>query len=131
MWDTSGHPIGDPLIGHSLRVFSVAVGRLGDRDMIVSGSQDGTARTWGTAGHSGGWLRDTDVVVAVAVGRIGDRHGDVRGLRPHNADLERQRPPRWGPAIPRRVMYGACRQREAHRLATGNAVALLKSTETW
>ena len=42
----TGTPVGDPLTGHTGGVTAVAVGRLGDRDVIVSGSDDGTVRIW-------------------------------------------------------------------------------------
>ena len=70
------------LTGHTGVVFAVAVGRAGDRDVIVSGSDDGTVRVWDAAtgqpvgqpltGHTGG-------VSAVAVGRAGDRDVIVSG----------------------------------------------------
>ena len=61
---------------------AVAVGRAGDRDVIVSGGDDGTVRVWDAVtgqpavppltGHTGG-------VYAVAVGRAGDRDVIVSG----------------------------------------------------
>ena len=60
----------------------MAIGRAGDRDVIVSGSDDRTVRVWdavtGTrlgaplAGHDG-------AVSAVAIGRAGDRDVIVSG----------------------------------------------------
>jgi hypothetical protein len=35
-----GQPIGDPLTGHTSTVTAVAVGRLGNRDVIATGSSD-------------------------------------------------------------------------------------------
>ena len=60
----------------------MAIGRIGDRDVIVSGSWDKTVRVWDAAigrprgepltGHTGS-------VNAVAIGRIGDRDVIVSG----------------------------------------------------
>ena len=60
----------------------MAIGRAGDRDIIVSGSADGTVRVWDAvtgdpvgaplAGHDG-------AVYAVAIGRAGDRDVIVSG----------------------------------------------------
>ena len=60
----------------------MAIGRAGDRDIIVSGADDGTVRVWDAvtgdpvgdplAGHDG-W------VSAVAIGRAGDRDIIVSG----------------------------------------------------
>ena len=45
VWDAvTGQPVGGPLAGHSDAVNAVAIGRAGDRDVIVSGSDDGTVR---------------------------------------------------------------------------------------
>ncbi len=70
------------LADHNSTVTSVAVGRAGDRDIIVSGSADSTVRIWDAvsgapvgaplAGHDG-------PVYAVAVGRAGDRDIIVSG----------------------------------------------------
>ena len=50
VWDAvtgaAGRPAAD---GHTERVTAVAVGRAGDRDIIVSGSWDGTVRVWDAA----------------------------------------------------------------------------------
>ena len=83
VWDAaSGQPVGPPLTGHAGAVRAVAVGRAGDRDVIVSGGYDGTVRVWDAAsgqpvgppltGHAGR-------VAAVAVGRAGDRDVIVSG----------------------------------------------------
>ena len=79
-----GHrqPAIPPRTGHTSTVTAVAVGRAGDRDVIVSGDEDGTVRVWDAVtgqpvvppltGH-------TDPVAAVAVGRAGDRDVIVSG----------------------------------------------------
>ena len=83
VWDAAaGQPRGDPLTGHPGSVQAVAIGRIGDRDVIVSGSEDGTVRVWDAAagqpcgdpltGHPG-------YVLSVAIGRIGDRDVIVSG----------------------------------------------------
>jgi WD40 repeat protein len=64
------------MTGHTGAVAAVVVGRAGDRDIIVSGGEDGTVRVWDAVtgqpaslpltGHTG-------EVHAVAVGRAGDR----------------------------------------------------------
>jgi hypothetical protein len=46
--------VGDPLIGHGGWVTAVAVGRLGERKVIVSAGGDGTVRIWSAAGRSVG-----------------------------------------------------------------------------
>ena len=71
----------------------MAIGRAGDRDVIVSGSDDGTVRIW-DASHRGGERRPVD-----GPRRRGDRGGDRAGRGPerrrlrsggrHRADLER------------------------------------------
>ena len=79
------HSLGTPhteLASHISLVYAVAIGRIGDRDVIVSGSEDGTVRVWDAAagqprgdpltGHTG-WVN------AVAIGRIGDRDVIVSG----------------------------------------------------
>ena len=63
-------------------VNAVAVGRAGDRDIIVSGSDDGTVQVWDavTGDPPGAWLADHDGRVnAVAIGRAGDRDIIVSG----------------------------------------------------
>ena len=43
IWDAvTGEPIGEPLLGHDRSVLAVALGRVGGRDLIVSGSDDRT-----------------------------------------------------------------------------------------
>ena len=56
-------------------VTAVAIGRAGDRDIIVSGSGDGTVRVWDavTGAPVGGPLAGHDgPVTSVAIGRAGD-----------------------------------------------------------
>ena len=94
-WDAAtGEAIGAPLAGHTRWVDSVvagrdvivsgsvALGRVADRDVIVSGGADGTVRRWDAAtgeavgaplaGHAG-------VVTSVALGRMADRDVIVSG----------------------------------------------------
>ncbi|MDR0489056.1 MAG: WD40 repeat domain-containing protein [Propionibacteriaceae bacterium] len=100
LWDEGGDPVGEPLsrdadwahvgVGVSLWVDSsdvisvvnaVALGSLGDRDVIVSGSGDGMVRTWSTAGQPISELVSslTGGVSSVALGRLGDRDVIVSG----------------------------------------------------
>ena len=47
IWDVaSGEPLGSPLAGHAGAVTAVAVGRIGGREVVVSGSEDRTLRVW-------------------------------------------------------------------------------------
>jgi len=41
-----GRPVGSPLSEHDHGVNAMAVGRLGNRDVIVSGGGDGAVRVW-------------------------------------------------------------------------------------
>ncbi len=98
IWDaTTGQPIGDPigapnpygrhaLLDHPYHngvVKAVAVGRVGDRDVIVSGSWDATLRVWDAATHDpiGTPLQVPEKywVTAVAVGRADNRDIIVSG----------------------------------------------------
>ena len=83
MWDAAtGQPRSEPLTGHTGPVHAVAIGRVGDRDVIISGSWDETVRVWDAAtgqprsepltGHTG-------PVQAVAIGRVGDRDVIISG----------------------------------------------------
>ena len=70
------------LAGHDGPVNAVAVGRAGDRDIIVSGSGDGTVRIWDavTGDLTAAPLADHEgLVYTVAVGRAGDRDVIVSG----------------------------------------------------
>jgi WD40 repeat protein len=97
----------DQLTGHSGRVNAVAIGRLGDRDVIVSGSADDTVRIWDITGH-------TRRVNAVAIGSLGDRDvivsgsddGTVRIWEPYGHPIE--------PAAACRVLRRACAQSAKH-----------------
>jgi len=65
-------------------VTAVAIGRAGDRDVIVSGSDDGPVRVWDavTGNPAAGPPADQyGPVMAVAVGRAGDRDVVVSGSR--------------------------------------------------
>ena len=79
------HSLGIPhaeIGDHANMVRAVAIGRIGDRDIIVSGEDDFTVRIWDAStgrphlrpltGHNG-------PVGAVVIGRIGDRHVIVSG----------------------------------------------------
>ena len=71
------------LAGHKGPVNAVAVGRAGDRDVIVSGSDDGTVRVWdavtGDPAVAHRWPVMRARCNAVAVGRAGDRDVIVSG----------------------------------------------------
>ena len=71
-WSGQGHR---RLIGHDGEVRAVVIGRAGDRDVIVSGSRDGTVRVWDavTGDPVGEPLAVPGWVTAVAIGRAGDR----------------------------------------------------------
>ena len=78
-WTGQGHR---RLAGHDRAVNAVAIGRAGDRDVIVSGSADKTVRVWDavTGELIGGPLADHDHAVnSVAIGRAGDRDVIVSG----------------------------------------------------
>ena len=64
------------LTSHTDRVAAVAVGRVGDREVIVSGGEDGTVQVWdAVTGQPVGppLTCRTGRVVTVTVGRAGDR----------------------------------------------------------
>jgi WD40 repeat protein len=47
IWDAAtGAPVGDPLPGDTGPVNAVAVGRIGNRDVIVAGGGDDSVRIW-------------------------------------------------------------------------------------
>lgn len=84
IWDAgSGEQLGTPLTGHTGWVTAVALGRIGEREVIVSGSRDQTVRIWDAA--SGQQLgapmtRHTDWVRAVGLDRVGDREIPSQGF---------------------------------------------------
>lgn len=108
-WATSGGIPSQILIGHKGRVTTVAMGRLGWRDVIVSGGGDGTVRVWDQNGQPVGeplagprrtWIR------TVAIGRLGWRDVVVSGggdgmIRVWNEDghLEGEMPGAGGRAL--------------------------------
>lgn len=63
------------LIGHTGGVLAVAIGRLGQRDVIVSAGNDETVRVWSETGQPVGAPLTGHVseVTAVAIGRLGQR----------------------------------------------------------
>jgi hypothetical protein len=67
IWDTHGDPVGEPLTDHLGHVNGVAIGRLGDRDVIVTGGGHGTV-VWDVAARRGILLPTIDEVRAVAIG---------------------------------------------------------------
>lgn len=42
----TGEPVGEPLTGHTDMVNAIATTELAGRTMVISGSGDGTIRTW-------------------------------------------------------------------------------------
>ncbi len=89
VWNAAiGAPAGTLRLGRAGRipnsddVYGIAVGRAGKRDVIITGSLDGTVRVWNAAtgyqvgaplaGHHG-------TALAVAVGRAGDRDVIISG----------------------------------------------------
>jgi hypothetical protein len=76
-----GHP-NQPLTGHDGWVYSVAMGQVGGRDVVVSGGSDGTVRVWDptTGGAVGEPLIGHDgEVSSVAMGQVGGRDVVVSG----------------------------------------------------
>lgn len=68
------------LAGHNGSVRAVAIGQLGERDVIVSAGDDGTVRLWDTAGVPRRSLTGHDGPVrAVAIGRAGNQDVIVSG----------------------------------------------------
>ena len=63
VWDAAtGSRVGDPFTGHTDEVNAVAVGQLDGRPIVVSGSDDHTARLWYRTHPSIGRI-DTRVVL--------------------------------------------------------------------
>jgi WD40 repeat protein len=81
IWDSAGHPVGDLLTGHTNVVHALALGQLGGREVIVSGSADKTVRIWDSAGHPVGdpLTGHTNYVNAVALGQLDGRDVIVSG----------------------------------------------------
>ncbi len=78
------HSLGSPhqrLSSHTDKFSVVTLGRLGDRDVIVSGSYDGTVRIWDATGRPvvDPLTGHSSSVSSVAVGRLGDRDVIVSG----------------------------------------------------
>ncbi|MGI9003338.1 MAG: hypothetical protein ACR2GH_17050, partial [Pseudonocardia sp.] len=64
VWDVgTGAAVGEPFIGHTGGVWSVAFGHIDGRPVVVSGGADGTVRVW-------------DVGTGVAVGEPFTGHTD-------------------------------------------------------
>jgi WD40 repeat protein len=63
----------------------VAIGRVGEGDVIASGSDDGTVRVWDPRNGRpiGDPLAGTSIVEAVALGRVGERDLIVSGSIDH------------------------------------------------
>jgi len=83
------------LAGHGGRVRAVAIGRAGDRDVIVSGSDDRTVRVWDavTGDPVGSPLAAHDgSVTSVAIGRTGDREVIASGSADRTVLMHEHRP---------------------------------------
>ena len=101
IWDATGTQVGDAFTGNGSWVRAVAVGRLGARDVMVSGGYDGTVRIWDAAGNPVG----DPLTGHTGCSERGD-HRAARKPRRHRlrcqrlgADLGRYRPaPVGGPA---------------------------------
>jgi len=132
IWDGAGQPVGDPLTGHTNSVSAVAVGRLGDSDVIVSGSHDNTVQIWDATGPPIGnpLTGHTNAVGAVALGRLGDRNVIISGSGDGTVRIWDGAGHPIGDPLP---LVEPCRALAVNFqrliLATGNAVALLESTE--
>ena len=79
------HSLGSPhqqLFGHDYEVTALAIGRLGNRDVIVSGGgRDATVRIWDEHGHPIGTplTGHEGDVTSVAIGRLGNQDVIVSG----------------------------------------------------
>ncbi|MFJ1961844.1 trypsin-like peptidase domain-containing protein [Streptomyces massasporeus] len=84
VWDAATvKPIGGPLVGHTYEnVECLAIGRDGDREIIISGGKDATVRVWHSVTPESSQVPlvgHTDTVRSVVVGRVGDRDIVVSG----------------------------------------------------
>jgi WD40 repeat protein len=72
---TSTRNAANSLTGDGTLIDTVAVGRLGDRDVIVTGGTNGTVRIWEATSRPIGdpLTGHTDTVNAVALGQLGGR----------------------------------------------------------
>ena len=88
MWDAvSGQPVGPPLTGHNGPVGAVAVGRAGDRDVVVSGGADWTVRVWDAVSGQPVGMPLTGHASNVLTVAVGPGQGPQRGrLRQRGRD---------------------------------------------
>jgi WD40 repeat protein len=123
LWDAQTHePIGQPLI-HSGRVRAVALGRVGECDIVVSGDDDGIVRLWDAVSRErfGEALTGhTAPVRSVALGRVGERDvvasaGDDQSVRLWDPHTQRTLDVLYTPAdvtalalAPPSRIYAAC-----------------------
>jgi WD40 repeat protein len=95
-WDAiTGDAAGPTLTGHDSEVTAVATGRPEDRDIVISGSRDGSVRTWDAA--TGDPLGPTIAehhgpVIVVATGRAGDRDVIISGDSEGTVRVDEYRP---------------------------------------
>ncbi|MEU1728201.1 hypothetical protein [Nonomuraea sp. NPDC005692] len=76
VWDLATHePVGEPLVGHSGLVLTVALGEVNGRAVAVTGSVDGTTRIWdlATRRQMGDPIVSGTGVGEVALGRVDGR----------------------------------------------------------
>jgi WD40 repeat protein len=94
IWDATTYtPLGKLLADHG--VASIAIGRAGDRDIIVTGSEDGTVQIWDAvtgvpvgkplAGHG-------STVTSIAIGRAGSKSIIVTGSADKSMIVREHRP---------------------------------------
>jgi WD40 repeat protein len=84
IWDAaSGEQLGAPLTGHTSSVRAVALGRIGEREIIVSGSGDTTVRIWDAASRKqlDALIGHFSSVRAVALWRVRGRQVIVSGSK--------------------------------------------------
>jgi WD40 repeat protein len=89
--DLGGDLASAPLVGHDGPILAVAIGRAGDREIIVSGSADAIVRVWdavtGDPAPGPETMDQKDPVNAVAIGRVGDRDIIVYGSGDHTVRI--------------------------------------------